>query len=190
MKFRYYFNGIVFKFTIFLIFSFIIFDETPLSIALKKSNRKIVNYLWQELKNDINDINASPKFERFIKNQGMKFQDLSDEQQKLISLAKEGKNVLVDACIGSGKTTTIQVLCDELPQKKILYLTYNRLLKIDAQSKINSKNALVTNYHGFAKRILYMNDITTGGVSDLIQNYLANKNKLNMNRYDLLLIDE
>lgn len=48
----------------------------------------------------------------------------------------DGKNVLVDACIGSGKTTAIQELCNALPAyKRILYLTYNRLLKLDAKDK-------------------------------------------------------
>ena len=55
--------------------------------------------------------------------------NLSDEQIKFIEVAKQGKNILVDACIGSGKTTTIQHLCEELPlNSKILYLTYNKLL--------------------------------------------------------------
>ncbi|MGN1062190.1 MAG: hypothetical protein ACI4RO_03595, partial [Candidatus Scatosoma sp.] len=48
---------------------------------------------------------------------------LSEEQRRFIQEVKTGKNVLVDACIGSGKTTAIQYLCDELPQKHILYLT-------------------------------------------------------------------
>ena len=52
---------------------------------------------------------------------------LSEEQRLFIQEVKTGKNVLVDACIGSGKTTAIQYLCDEMPQKHILYLTYNKL---------------------------------------------------------------
>ena len=76
---------------------------------------------------------------------------LSEEQSKFVEIAQKGKNILVDACIGSGKTTAIQALCKELPRdKKILYLTYNKLLKIDAKSKIHEKNVLVTNYHGCA----------------------------------------
>lgn len=49
--------------------------------------------------------------------------DLSTEQQDLVRLALEGKNVLCDACIGSGKTSTINVLCNEFDSsKQILYL--------------------------------------------------------------------
>ena len=81
---------------------------------------------------------------------------LSDEQQEFIEKSLEGKNILVDACIGSGKTTAIQNLCNVIPgEKKVLYLTYNRLLKLDAKSKIKRKNVTVTNYHGFAYMVLF-----------------------------------
>ena len=113
---------------------------------------------------------------------------LSEEQSKFVKIAQKGKNILVDACIGSGKTTAIQALCKELPRdKKILYLTYNKLLKIDAKSKIHEKNVLVTNYHGFA----YMSLIRMGvkaGISDLIQTFI--NTKPNIAPYDVLIIDE
>ena len=86
--------------------------------------------------------------------------ELSLEQKEFIEKALNGNNILVDACIGSGKTTAIQQLCNDFSDdKKILYLTYNRLLKIDAQNKIKSKNAFVTNYHGFAKTVLQKENI-------------------------------
>lgn len=116
--------------------------------------------------------------------------NLSEEQKLFISKAKEGYNILVDACIGSGKTTAIQYLCDELPSSlNILYLTYNKLLKVDAQAKIKNPNTMVTNYHGFAFSTLKRAGIITNmGISDLVQCF--NKKKPAIDNYDVLIIDE
>lgn len=116
------------------------------------------------------------------------YKDLSPEQKLFVQKALEGENILVDACIGSGKTTTIQVLCNELPfTKRILYMTYNKLLKLDAKSKIKRRNVLVTNYHGFC----YMELAKMGvypGISDIIQEY--NKRSPASGPFDLLVLDE
>jgi len=112
----------------------------------------------------------------------------SKEQKQFIDLAKSGHNVLVDACIGSGKTTAIQKLCESLPKSKnILYLTYNRLLKLDAKSKIKRYNVLVQNYHGFAYMALNRVGVHAG-VSDLIQTFLRTKPKIG--HYDVMILDE
>lgn len=127
------------------------------------------------------------KFSKWVVQKFMSIDDLSDEQREFIEQVKSGKNVLVDACIGSGKTTAIQVLCNELYDKKILYLTYNTLLKEDARAKIKQPNATVTNYHGFAYLCLSKADIPAG-VSDLIQVFLKIKPKIS--KYDILVLDE
>lgn len=122
-----------------------------------------------------------------VKKKAVSRDKLSDEQNHFIDLVLEGKNVLVDACIGSGKTTSIQALCNEIPDKKILYLTYNMLLKIDAQSKLQQKNVLVTNYNGFAYQMLKKIGLIVGQ-SDQIPTFNIEKPKIP--HFDLLLIDE
>lgn len=112
----------------------------------------------------------------------------SEEQKHFINKALDGNNILVDACIGSGKTTTIQKLCDEYPKtKNILYLTYNRLLKIDAKSKIKNKNVTVQNYHGFAYNCLKEIGVSCGQ-GELIQHFLTDIK--DVPNYDVLILDE
>ena len=113
---------------------------------------------------------------------------LSDEQQLFIEKALQGYNILVDACIGSGKTTAIQNLCNKFSDtKKILYLTYNKLLKADAKSKIKKKNVTVTNYHGFAYMSLKRINVSAG-IPELVQVFLQKKPPVG--KYDVLIIDE
>lgn len=117
----------------------------------------------------------------------MTVNNLTDEQKELLIQTAKGNNVLVDACIGSGKTTAIQVLCNVFHDRKILYLTYNKLLKIDARQKIRNRNVTVTNYHGFAYMCLAGMGIRAG-ISDLIQSF--NKHKPPVQHYDILVLDE
>lgn len=113
---------------------------------------------------------------------------LSDEQELFLNKALSGANILVDACIGSGKTTAIQHLCYAFPETtQILYLTYNKLLKLDAKGRIKNKNVTVTNYHGFAYAALIRAGMHPN-ISDTIQ--LFNTAKPNIKSYDVLIIDE
>ena len=113
---------------------------------------------------------------------------LSGEQQLFIEKALQGENILVDACIGSGKTTAIQKLCNKLPNtKRVLYLTYNKLLKLDAKAKIKKRNVTVTNYHGFAYMILKRSGVSVG-ISDIIQTFIQENPPIG--EYDILIIDE
>lgn len=118
----------------------------------------------------------------------MTYADLSDEQRALVDHARAGRNVLVDACIGSGKTTAIQVMCASLPpERRILYLTYNKLLKADAKEKIVAPNVRVTNYHGFAMGELCRRGVFVS-VSRAVAEYDARR--FPTERYDVLVLDE
>lgn len=110
------------------------------------------------------------------------------EQKNFINKGLEGNNILVDACIGSGKTTAIQELCNRFPENKhILYLTYNKLLKADAREKIIQSNVDVHNYHSFAWSALKQKGVRAG-INDLIQAFLFIKPDIP--HYDVIILDE
>lgn len=114
--------------------------------------------------------------------------DLTDEQERFVSLALDGRNVLVEACVGSGKTTAIQELCDRVPSSwRVLYLTYNKLLKQDARDKISHGNVTVTNYHGLAWSVLRRAGVESS-VSDLCDTLCAGGYPVG--HYDLVVVDE
>ena len=120
---------------------------------------------------------------------------LTEEQKELLEYAKQGKNVLVDACIGSGKTTTLQHLVVELKKldKRILYLTYNATLKNEARTKIKSDNFVNTQgFDAYAYEILKKNNLSGHLVKDYLNYKEINEisyKKIN-DKYDVLIIDE
>lgn len=168
-----------------------VFTRVYLNVPFaEKDEAKVLGAKWDvEKKSWYCNENEQKKFSKWLEEKQMTLSDLSEEQRTMIGFARQGYNVLVDACIGSGKTTSIQVMCNEFSDKKILYLTYNTLLKIDAKDKIKGRNVTTTNYHGFAYMCLAKANISAG-ISDLIQTFLKNKNKIAVPEYDLLVIDE
>lgn len=116
---------------------------------------------------------------------------MSDEQQAIIDQSLKGKNIFVDAVIGAGKTTLLNEICLANKNKRILYLTYNKLLKEDAKSIISAQNTEVHNYHGFVYKYLSMNKLKythTNGIRDFIYN-IENEN-IYMPQYDMIVVDE
>ena len=115
---------------------------------------------------------------------------LSAEQQRLVDAVASGENVIVDATVGSGKTTAIQALCEaQDPDRQVLYLTYSKLLKLDAQRRV--RQAKVQNYHG----IVYPSLLRAGikaGISESIKRFNQSFVSLSADfpRYDLLVVDE
>lgn len=116
---------------------------------------------------------------------------LSAEQQKVVDAVCAGQNVVVDACIGSGKTSTIQELCAQLGgERQVLYLTYSKLLKRDAQNRVGQ--AKVQNFHGIVYPWLLRLGIKCGlgeSVAQFNKNFEA-VTEAGFPRYDVMVVDE
>lgn len=115
---------------------------------------------------------------------------LSDEQQRMVDTAMAGHDVIVEATVGSGKTATIQALCSLAGRdREVLYLTYSKLLKADAQRRVTG--ARVQNYHG----VVYPSLLAAGlscGISESIRVFNDNFRDLSADfpRYDMMVVDE
>ncbi len=57
------------------------------------------------------------------------------EQQAIIDAVASGKSLKVAALAGTGKTSTLQFIADAYPNRKGLYLAYNKALQIEARKK-------------------------------------------------------
>lgn len=112
----------------------------------------------------------------------------TEEQKLIVDRIGEGKNVIVDAVAGSGKTTTVLWVAKSNPHKKILQLTYNRSLKDEVCEKrdtFNLNNLEVQTYHGFASK-LFKKSIHN---DNLLIDAIRNKGKITYS-VDILVLDE
>lgn len=108
----------------------------------------------------------------------------------MIDAVQAGRDVIVDATVGSGKTTAIQALCTEVGRnRRVLYLTYSKLLKADAQRRV--KHAKVQNYHGIVYPSLRQAGIRCGKNESIRRfNMAFTELSAGFPRFDLLVVDE
>lgn len=115
----------------------------------------------------------------------------SQEQQIIIDEIINGKNVVVDACAGSGKSTTILSCAINLPHKKILQTTYNNQLRQEVKEKIQEldlKNIEVYTYHSIAVKYYFSEAFDDNGIRKILREEMIPKNTLSS--IDLLVLDE
>lgn len=116
---------------------------------------------------------------------------LSEEQQHILNVTKTGVNVVVDAVAGTGKTTLILSIADELPDTQILQMTYNKSLKFEVREKIeNAKldNLSVHTFHSLA--VCYYTE--KAHVDSEIRKIIVNNLKpvRDIPKIDMLVLDE
>jgi len=114
----------------------------------------------------------------------------SEEQKSIIDCVSAGKNTLVDAVAGSGKTTTVMFVAKNNPDKKILQITYNKQLKLEVREKVlleDIHNLEIHTYHSLAVKFYDHNAHTDDGITKILKKNITPKKKKS---YDILIIDE
>jgi len=116
---------------------------------------------------------------------------LSDEQLNIINEIKTGKNVIVQAVAGSGKSSTVLSAATQIPDRQFLQLTYNASLRTEIKEKVRDltlKNIQIHTYHSLAVRYYLSNCFTDTGLRLILRNDLPPSSPLPL--IDILVIDE
>lgn len=80
------------------------------------------------------------------KSSGLK---LTEEQMEIRDAARTGEDLIIQAGAGSGKSSTLREIANDLSGKKILYVVYNTAAREDAEKK-SPKNMLCKTRHSLA----------------------------------------
>lgn len=117
---------------------------------------------------------------------------LSKEQQLILTYIRKGKNIVVDAVAGTGKTTLILAVAEKIPTKKILQITYNSSLRLEVKHKVLQQeltNIKVHTYHSLAKRYYDVADfVTDTELRSLVLKKQSPKEPISS--FDILVLDE
>lgn len=82
----------------------------------------------------------------------------SPEQQIIIQYLQQYQNVTVDACAGSGKSTTVLSAAASMPDRQFIQLTFNRALSAEINERVSNQqleNIKVFTYHSLLVRYYF-----------------------------------
>ncbi|KAF8053925.1 P-loop containing nucleoside triphosphate hydrolase protein [Lyophyllum atratum] len=102
-------------------------------------------------------------------------------------------NLIVDACAGSGKTTTILHLAAKAPEQTFLVLVYNRRLMIETTERVRSLglgNITVTNYHTCGSTYYTAECSTDQGLKRVVEEDMRVIEGKVLPRFDVVVMDE
>jgi AAA domain len=115
----------------------------------------------------------------------------SEEQQIIIDHITNGKNVIVNAVAGSGKSTTIISLARQLSEKTIFQITYNSMLRHEMKEKIQNlelSNLTIHTFHSLAVKYYLDSAHTDTELRHIL--YHDIKPRISIPIIDILTIDE
>ena len=116
---------------------------------------------------------------------------ISEEQLLIYNHVKEGKNVIVDAIAGSGKSTTIIHIAQLLPDKQFLHVTYNSMLRKEFKQKIVSlklENIEVHTYHSLAVKYFIPTAFTDTGIREILNTGILPA--IDLPPFNIVVLDE
>jgi len=116
---------------------------------------------------------------------------LSVEQLNILKNIKDGKNVVVDSCAGTGKTTLILSVAKELSDKKILQMTYNSMLRHEVNARVEKseiKNMNVHTFHSLAVKYYMSTCFTDTGIRYILLKDLPPL--ITLPKFDIFVLDE
>jgi len=117
--------------------------------------------------------------------------ELSAEQAHILKQVKSGKNVLVDSCAGTGKTTLILSVAKALRTKQLLQMTYNSMLRHEVKDRVKRSeitNMKVHTFHSLAVKYYSPTSFTDTGIRFIL---FKNTPPLTpLPKFDVLVLDE
>jgi len=116
---------------------------------------------------------------------------LSDEQNHIIEQIKQGKNAIVCAVAGSGKSSTVLSAAAQMPDLQFLQVTYNASLRAEIKEKVRElglSNIKIHTYHSLAVRYYLANCFTDTGLRRILYHDIKPRTEIPL--IDVLVIDE
>ena len=79
------------------------------------------------------------------------------EQQDILDAVAAGGTVAISACAGTGKTSTLRMIAEQSPDRRVLYVAFNKAVQVDAAASfpnnVKARTAHALAYPRFGPRL-------------------------------------